>query len=171
MKNLEVGRRRFNDRHPRRMTKLLNDARQNVRRMNTDYRQGYIKMDRVLMLESNLFAFARALRLLRFLGLAVTIRVAAAFDARQHEKLFARDATAPHKRGQQQQRKKRTGKGSAHVLLLKYQLLSLRSALGCARHHHGQTLHTVTYRRSHLEDILVAPICNVPCNDVIRSHT
>jgi hypothetical protein len=77
--------------------------------MKFDYGQVSIKMGRFLMLESDLLTFARVLRALRFLRLALTVRAAAAFDARPHEELFARDATAPHKRGQQQQGKKRTG--------------------------------------------------------------
>jgi hypothetical protein len=76
--------------------------------MNSDYGQVYIEMDRFLMLESNLLAFARTLRPLRFLCLASAVRAAAAFDAWPHVELFAGDTATPHKGGQQQQRKKRT---------------------------------------------------------------
>jgi len=39
---------------------------------------------------------------------------AATFGARPHEVLFARDAAAPEKSGDQQQRKQRTDKRSGH---------------------------------------------------------
>ena len=63
-----------------------------------------------------LLAVAPGLRRLAFLRFALAVRAAAAFDSRPHEKLFAGDAATPNKSNEQQQRKKRTEKGSAHVL-------------------------------------------------------
>jgi hypothetical protein len=92
-------------------------VRQNVQWSDGNHRQVNVKINRLLTPEGNLLAFTPGLRLLGFFRLALTARTAAALDPWPHEELFARDAATPNKGGQQQQRKKRTGEGSAHVLL------------------------------------------------------
>src|SRR5665213_2609569 len=67
-----------------------------------------------MMVESDLVAFASGLLSRRLFCFAVTVRGAAAFRPSEHKILFAGDAPAPHKRGEEQQRKKRSGEGSAH---------------------------------------------------------
>jgi hypothetical protein len=70
--------------------------------MNRGYGKVHVKIERFLMLESNLLAFPRALGSLRLLRLALTIRAAAGLSAGPHKELFARDAATPHNSGQQQ---------------------------------------------------------------------
>lgn len=73
-----------------------------------------VDIDRLVTVVRNLFTVAiRFLRCRRF-RLAMSLWRATTFRTRQHEKLFARDATAPDKGSQQQQRKKRTGKSASH---------------------------------------------------------
>ena len=109
MKDLQIGRRRLNRRHPGPMGKRLGEARQKVRWNNGNHTQINVKIDRFLVLERNLLTFAPGLRRLGFLRFALTVRAAAAFDSRPHEELFARDAATPNKGGQQQQRKQGAG--------------------------------------------------------------
>ena len=75
-----------------------------------------MEIERFLMIERNLFAFAAALRRLGRFRFALTVRSATTLHSRPHEVRFARDAAAPNKSRQEQQGKKQTGKGSTHVL-------------------------------------------------------
>ena len=109
VKSLQVGWRRIDKRDTNPSGKRLRDARENVRWRVGDYRQIGMKIGRLLMLERDLLAFAPGLRRLGFLGFALTVCAAAAFNSRKHEELFARDAATPNKGGKQQQRKKQTG--------------------------------------------------------------
>src|SRR5260370_27782812 len=66
------------------------------------------------MVECDLFALAVRALWRRYFCFAVAVRRAATFGSSKHKVLFARDAAAPDKSRQEQQRENRIGKGSAH---------------------------------------------------------
>jgi len=84
------------------LRKRLEYERRQAGRDDSDQRQINMKIERFLMIERNLFAFAAALRRLGRFRFALTVRSATAFRSRPHEVRFTRDATAPDKSRQKQ---------------------------------------------------------------------
>jgi hypothetical protein len=80
-----------------------------------DHRQIDMVINRFVVIEGNLVAFApRVLLGWRFLRFAVAIRRAAVLRTTEHKILLAGYVATPDKRREEEQRKERTGKNSAY---------------------------------------------------------
>jgi len=115
MQDLQIRRRGFDRIDPEQEFQPLDCAQRQVDLYHCDNRQIDVVIDRFFIVEGDLVAFASGVVFCRrFFRFAVTVWGAAAFRARPHEILVARDAAAPYKSGEHQQRKQRIGEGSAH---------------------------------------------------------
>ena len=112
----QIRRRRINRIEIGSAGERLSYLQRRVRRDEAQYRQINMKIDRFLMTKRDLFAFGPGLRGRGCFCFAPTIRGAAAFRPGQHEELFAGNATAPDKSGNEEQRTEQIGKSSPHAL-------------------------------------------------------
>ena len=100
---------------PCQRSRLSIAGRGNIHFDRRNKRQIDVVINRFVMIEGDLGAFASGIllgrRLFRF---AVAVRRATAFRPAEHKILFAGDAPAPDKGREEEQGKKRTGESSAH---------------------------------------------------------
>ena len=115
MEDLQIRWRWLDQNHAVPVLQALN-LRERSRYFNhRDQRQIDRVINRFVVIESDLGAFASGvLPGRRLFRLAVTVWGAAALGSTEHEILLAGDAPAPDKRREEEQRKKRTGESSAH---------------------------------------------------------
>lgn len=115
MQDLQIRRRRLDQAEPApEFNALYNGAWIN----HLDCRDRWQRdrmVDRFVVIEGNLGAFAaRGLLSGRLLPFAVAVRRAAAVPSAKHKILFARDAPATHERREDEERKKRAGESAIH---------------------------------------------------------
>jgi hypothetical protein len=110
MEDLQIRRRWFDRVDAVPQFQAFDGAERQVDLDRGQNRQIDVVINRLLMVEGDLVAFAPGLllgrRLFRF---AVTVRRAAALRPSEHKILLARDAPTPDKGGEEEQGKKRTG--------------------------------------------------------------
>ena len=115
MEDLQVRWRRFDRADAGPALYALGSGNKNSHFDGRDMRHIDVMINRFVVIEGNLSAFAPSSllgwRLFRF---AVAVRRAAAFRTAKHKILFAGDAPTPNKGSEKEQGKKRVGESSTH---------------------------------------------------------
>lgn len=115
MQNVQIGWRRIANEHRARRRQELDIADAEHDPLDRDHRQIEMKLDPLLMIESNLLAVVRRAALAGSFPSAMPVRTAAAPRLSEHEVLSAGDTTAADQCGQQKHGKKPTGQRPRHV--------------------------------------------------------
>ena len=120
---MQIRRRRLHQAKSAREFYTLDRMERNGHFDRHDHRQIDMVINRLVLIEGNLVAFAPGVLLgWRFLRFAVAIRRAALLRTTEHKVLLAGYAATPDKRREEEQRKERTAKNSAYHLPREYRL-------------------------------------------------
>jgi hypothetical protein len=115
VEDLQIGRRRLDQAKSVPEFSTLNSMERNSYFDRHDHRQIDMVINRFVMIEGNLVAFAPGVLLgWRFLRFAVAIRRATVLRTAEHKILLAGYAATPDKRREEEHRKERTGKNSSY---------------------------------------------------------